>query len=90
MRNGFGEFPGQTGNHEFGMSIPVLKVARHETGIMWKTSISPGAALIVAALFASIGIWRALDAQPWQGGVMFALAAVWMALAMRQARKTDR
>ncbi|MGP7814888.1 hypothetical protein [Glutamicibacter soli] len=54
MRNGFGEYPGQTGNHEFGMSIPVLKVARHETGIMWKTSISPGAALIVAALFASI------------------------------------
>ncbi|MFR0637434.1 hypothetical protein RF641_05585 [Arthrobacter sp. LS16] len=57
---------------------------------MWKTSISPGAALVVAALFASIGIWRALDAKPWQGGVMFALAAVWMAVAMRQARKTDR
>ena len=90
MRNGFGEFPGQTGNHEFGMSIPVLKVARHETEIMWKTSISPGAALIVAALFASIGIWRASEAEPWQGGAMFALAAIWGAVAMRQARKGER
>ena len=70
--------------------MPAVREAKNETGHMWKTSISPAAALVVAALFAVIGIWRALDAEPWQGGVMFALAAIWVVVAMRQAKKGER
>ncbi|GGL78937.1 hypothetical protein GCM10010038_06180 [Glutamicibacter protophormiae] len=72
------------------MSVPAAGGAATETGHMWKTSISPVAALTVAVLFAGIGIWRASEAEPWQGGAMFALAAFWVAVAMRQARKGER
>lgn len=83
-------FPDKLEDREYGMLIQAVRGAKDETWIMRKTNISPEMAMGIAALFAGIGIWRATAAEPWQGGAMFALAAIWVVVAMRQAKKGER
>ncbi|MGO2052990.1 hypothetical protein ACT3UD_11785 [Glutamicibacter sp. 287] len=54
---------------------------------MKNSTVSPTTASVLAALFLIVGVWQMTTGTVWPGGAMLALAALWVAVAVRQARK---